>query len=205
MAKRKILVELQEEIDAKRTKMKKPRKPRKPMTPEQRAAAVERLAKARAARAPAKTTRRPEFFDTLSDDHPMSWNKLSDLIKEETLLVKSLKGLKDSNKWQERSKLAEAETYLEALKKYQRTGIMTHTHGGKNASQALRFKSVAMAYYKDGTPKRTLGVYYPDVGVWTQEMQNEQSPVKLEKKKVKRTIIKDKSPETNTIIDITQI
>ena len=173
MAKRKLPSELQAEIDAKRTAIKKPRKKRKPMTPEQKAAAVERLAKARAARAPAKVNRRPEFFDTLADDHPMSWNNLPTLIKEQQLLVKALKSLKDSNKWQDRSKLASAITYLDALKTYQRTGIMTHTHGGKDASQPLRFKCAAMAYYKDGTPKRTVGVYYNDIGTYTQEMENE--------------------------------
>ena len=32
-------------------------------------------------------------------------------------------------------------------------------------------RSVAMAYYPDGTPKRTVGVFYGDIGeVYTNEM-----------------------------------
>ena len=30
-----------------------------------------------------------------------------------------------------------------------------------------------MAYNKDGTPKRSVGVMYPDIGVYTTEMDNE--------------------------------
>ena len=34
-------------------------------------------------------------------------------------------------------------------------------------------KVVAMAYYPDGTPKRTVGYWYPDIkAVWTNEMES---------------------------------
>ena len=36
-----------------------------------------------------------------------------------------------------------------------------------------KFKCVVMAYNKDGTPKRSVGVMYPDIGVYTPEMDNE--------------------------------
>lgn len=50
--------------------MEKVRKKRKPMTPEQRAAAAERLALARAAKAPAKNVSIHESIRNLEDDHP---------------------------------------------------------------------------------------------------------------------------------------
>ena len=32
-------------------------------------------------------------------------------------------------------------------------------------------RCVAMAYYPDGIPKRSVGVFYPDIGVvWTKDM-----------------------------------
>ena len=35
-----------------------------------------------------------------------------------------------------------------------------------------------MAYYDDGTPKRSIGVYYPDLGcVYTQELFNEEKGI----------------------------
>ena len=92
MARRtkKLPIELQEELDAKKAAIKKPRKKRAPMTPEQKAAAVARLAKAREARAaknPNKKVNRPEFFGTLSDEHPMSWSNTQKLLKEQTQLI----------------------------------------------------------------------------------------------------------------------
>ena len=35
-----------------------------------------------------------------------------------------------------------------------------------------------MAYYKDGTPKRSVGVHYPDIGeIYTEEMRREDNGV----------------------------
>ena len=59
----------------------KVRKKRKPMTPEQREAAVERLAKARAARAPAKNESICQSVIDKGDEHPLSAKKIKEWIK----------------------------------------------------------------------------------------------------------------------------
>ena len=57
-------------------KKKKVRKKRKPMTEEQRQAATERLAKARAAKAPAKNDSISPVVLARGDDHPLSAKKV---------------------------------------------------------------------------------------------------------------------------------
>ena len=48
---------------------------------------------------------------------------------------------------------------------------------GPNEEHTVIPKCIAMAYNPDGTPKRTVGVYYSDLhAVWTKEMDNGQSP-----------------------------
>ena len=43
----------------------------------------------------------------------------------------------------------------------------------------FRSKCVAMAYDADGNPKREVGVLYQDIGVYTQEMYNEDNGLDL--------------------------
>jgi len=41
-------------------------------------------------------------------------------------------------------------------------------------------RCVAMAYYPDGTPKRSVGVFYPDINiVWTNEMELEGEMIEM--------------------------
>jgi hypothetical protein len=55
------------------------------------------------------------------------------------------------------------------------TGDWIGLKSGKNEEHIVIPKCIAMAYNPDGTPKRTVGVYYPDLhAVWTKEMQNGQ-------------------------------
>jgi hypothetical protein len=43
---------------------------------------------------------------------------------------------------------------------------------GQNETKKVIPKVVAMAYYPDGTPKRTVGYWYPDIkSVWTNELE----------------------------------
>ncbi len=47
-------------------------------------------------------------------------------------------------------------------------------------------RCVAMAYHADGTPKRSVGVWYPDIGTYTQEMYDEDHNIVREPPKKKR-------------------
>ena len=65
----------------------KPRKSRKPMTPEQKAAAAERLAKARAAKGPAKNTSLHHSLIGLPEEHMLHPDKVKKWIKTQKELA----------------------------------------------------------------------------------------------------------------------
>jgi hypothetical protein len=50
---------------------------------------------------------------------------------------------------------------------------------GQDEEHKVVPRCVAMAYYPDGTPKRSVGVFYPDINmVWTNEMELEDGVMK---------------------------
>ena len=152
---------------------KKIRKARKPMTEEQRAAAVERLAKARAARPPAKNPSIDEGVRNIPDEETFSLKNVKewlDFQKDELQAIKHLKNSKDSK---EVSRWANTKSYITNLETYLRTGIYNDLFYGKTANQKVNYVTVAMAYYADGTPKRSVGNWYPDIGLYTQEMADD--------------------------------
>ena len=75
---------------------KKLRKKRKPMTEEQKAAAIERLAKARAARGITGTKNVHPDVLALPDDHPLAYAKVKEWLKYNQDLLKSIKHQKVS-------------------------------------------------------------------------------------------------------------
>ena len=170
MAKRprKVPVEM---LEASKVKPFKQKRKRKPMTEEQKAAAVERLAKARAAKGPAKNSNVPDIFHTIPDDDPFSLKNTRANLKHNQDLLKAIKSLKESKESKDRVYYNEISTYVDNLKKYLNTGVYLDNKFGAERTGTVKYVCVAMAYHKDGTPKRTVGAWYPDVGTWTQEME----------------------------------
>lgn len=166
--------QMREEI-SKISKIKPVKKRKKrTMTAEQKAALVERMAKARAARGPAKNLSVHESIRDLADDHPLNPNKVKQWIKDQKLLLQALKGAKDSKDPALRKQYWEAETYVTNLNRYLQTGVYLDGRYGPERQNRSKMKCVAMAYYPDGTPKRTPGVFYPDLGYeYTNEMAAE--------------------------------
>ena len=57
------------------------------------------------------------------------------------------------------------------MQRYLRDGDWVDDFYGEHQQNKIRHRCVAMAYDDDGTPKRSIGVYYPDMGCeYTQEM-----------------------------------
>jgi hypothetical protein len=51
---------------------------------------------------------------------------------------------------------------------------------GQDEEHKVVPRCVAMAYYPDGTPKRSVGVFYPDINiVWTNEMELEGEVIEM--------------------------
>lgn len=164
----------------------KKRKRRKPMTKEQRAAASERLAKAREARA----AKNPDygksgFHDSLRDlpdDHPMSPANVKKWIKTQKGLASAERaGVRNKVKGAE-ARLANHEGYVRSCQTYLRTGDWVDDFYGEHQQGKIRRRCAALAYYwygpMKGEPKRDVDVFYPDLGcVWTREMDNERKGI----------------------------
>lgn len=152
---------------------KKVRKKRKPMSAEQKAAAVERLAKARAARQAANPPQYKNIHPSvlaLDEDDALAFNKVREWIKFNKDLLSSHRrearaGLKGAE-----AKAASVSAYINAMNSYLSGGDWIDDFYGRDREHRMTWRSVAMAYYPDGEPKRTKGVYYPDVGyVWGEQ------------------------------------
>lgn len=155
-------------------KEKKPRKKRKPMTEEQRAAAVERLSKARAARAPAKNTHVHPRVQELPDEHALSLVNTKEVLKEWKSKLSSIRGQKDSKNSSERMEYQVTENYVRNLQIWIKDGVWLDNKYGPKRAGTMTYICYAPSYKEDGTIDRVQGTYYPDIGqVWTQEVAKE--------------------------------
>ena len=169
---------------------KKVRKRRKPMTEEQRRAASARLEKAREARA----AKNPDYGQSgihaslrdLPDDHPAHPKKVKLWIKTQKELAASERRAVKQGVKGAYSKQCIHEAYVRNLVKYLRDGDYVDMFYGEYMEHNIKRKCVAMAYESDGTPKRDVGVWYPDIGTYTQEMYNEDRGIVSEPPKKKR-------------------
>jgi len=155
-----------------KTERKKIRKKRV-MTEEQRLAATERLAKARAKKGPSSNKLINEHVRNLLDDNPLSLVNVRTWIKENKELLSAIRPQKESKDSKERAQYIRTETYVSNLESYLRTGVYLDFFYGARMQNKISHRVVAMAYYKDGTPKRSANYWYPDIGLYTQEMANE--------------------------------
>ena len=72
------------------------------------------------------------------------------------------------------ARLASAEGYIRNMERYLRDGIWLDMFWGEHGQNKTRTVCLVMAYNKDGTPKRNVGTWYPDIqDTWTKEMENE--------------------------------
>ena len=201
VARRKIVAE----TDNSNWQAPKKRKPRKPMSDEQKAAAAARLEKARAARA----EKNPDYglsgihesLHNLPDEHYISPKKVKQWIKTQKDLMSSERAAVRQNVKGALSRLADHEGYIRHMQRYLRDGDWIDNFYGEHQEKKMGWRCVAMAYYDDGTPKRDVGTYYPDMGcTYTQEMYNEEKGVsndgprerKRSRKRNPRTVAKIK-------------
>jgi hypothetical protein len=129
------------------TERKKIRKPRKAMSDEQRQAASERLAKARAAKGPAKNTMYPEELRKIPNDETFSIHNVKQWLVNQKELLSSMRSYKDSKEPAERARYFATEAYVGNLDNYLRTGIYSDLFYGMNGTNKVKYVSAGMAYY----------------------------------------------------------
>ena len=158
----------------------KRKKKRKPMSEEQKAAAVERLAKAREKKAAAdpsygKSGVHESLWD-LPKDHQLHPDKIKVWIKTQTDLARAERAQVKQNVKGAIAKLADHEGYVRHMKSYLKHGDWTDMFSGEYQEKKIRGRCVALGYYwtgpKKGIAKRDVGTFYPDLGmVWEQGME----------------------------------
>lgn len=172
-----ILLELTAERDKNNTRkiaVKKPRKKRKPMSAEQKAAAAERLRKAREAR---QKENPPEYKSihpdvvALPEDATLSMGNVKEWIKSNQVKLSAEKrNVRNSIKGAER-KVAELTNYISAMQNYLRTSVWNDLFYGEHRDNRIKYFCYAPSFDKDGNIKRSVGTFYKDIGEeWTQEM-----------------------------------
>jgi hypothetical protein len=143
----------------------KQRKKRKPMSPEQKAAAAERLAIAREKRAKENP---PEYKsvhpDVLAKGDEHAWSHIN--VKK---WIKTQKELLTIARGDVRRKIKGAEARVSSI-----SGTYIDMFWGEHQQNKCKTVCLVMAYHPDGSPKRNVGTWYPDIGcTWTKEMENE--------------------------------
>ena len=160
-------------IERKPMKVKRTRK----ISEEQREALRERMKNMRKKRKPAEYKNVNERVLTLPDDDTYSFKNVKGWIKHNKEMVVALgkqgRGRHVGEKEQRRaeSQAASRKAYIRYCEYYLKTGDWIGIFSGQDEEHKVISRCVAMAYYPDGTPKRSVGVFYPDIGaVWTSGM-----------------------------------
>ena len=167
MAKKKVTVE------RKPMKVKRTRK----ITEEQREVLRQRMIEMRKKKKPAEYKNVSKVVLALSDDDRYSFKNVKEWIKETkdqiSVLNKQARGRNVlPQDRQKASNLVDSKkAYIRYCEHYIKTGDWIGMFSGKHEEQKVIPRCVAMAYYPDGTPKRSVGVFYPDINaVWTNDM-----------------------------------
>ena len=136
-----------------------------------------RLAEMRAKKKPAEYKNISKKVLDLPDDDKYSFKNVKEWIKESKDKVAELSKIARSIKSAplEKQKAAAGvdhkKAYIRYCEYYLKTGDWISMFSGANESQKVIPRCIAMAYHPDGTPKRSVGIFYPDINaVWTSGM-----------------------------------
>ena len=162
----------------KRKKIKPIRKQRT-LTAAQKEAQRIRLEKMRAKKKPPEYKHVHKYVLSLDDEEPYSLKNVKVWIKHNKELITMLNArarnreISPKDKQQALIQADDKKAYIRYIEHYIKTGDWIGMFSGQNEMKKVIPKCVAMAYYPDGTPKRTVGVFYPDIrAVWTKEMDS---------------------------------
>lgn len=170
MARKSKRDQMREEI-AKTSNIKpiKAKRKRKPMTPEQKAAAAERLAAARAKKQENQDAPKNVHPDILAlpDDNALSLKNVRKWIKTQKELLSAARAELRAGVKGAEARVGNHEGYIRNLDRYIRDGVYCDLFYGEHQQNATMLRCMAHAYDKDGNIKRSYGVYYADLGgIW---------------------------------------
>ena len=167
MARKKVIVE------RKPIKVKRTRK----ISEEQREVLRERMTEMHKKRKPAEYKNVSKVVLTLPDDDKYSFKNVKEWIKHNKEMVAAL-GKQGRGRYvgeKERriaeNQAASRKSYIRYCEHYLKSVDWIGMFSGQDEEHKVTPRCVAMAYYPDGTPKRSVGVFYPDIDmVWSKGM-----------------------------------
>ena len=191
----------------KREKMKPIKKKRK-LSEEAREKLRERLAAMRAKKKPADYKNVAKSVLDLPDDDKYSFKNVKEWIKHSKDLVSEYTKTARSRATtpQDKQKASNAadhkKVYIRELEYYLKSGDYISYFSGQDETNKVSPRCVAMAFYPDGTPKRSVGVFYPDINmVWTQDLDESEFSLSRDNnyvpKKSSTTAMTDKQFDSN--------
>ncbi len=168
MAKKKVKIE---------RKPIKPAKKKRKLSEEAKEKLRIRLAEMRAKKKPAEYKNIAKSVLDLPDDDKYSFKNVKEWIKHSKELVSQYNKTARSRvstplEKQKASNAADhKKSYIRELENYLKTGDWTSMFSGRDELTKVIPRCVAMAYHADGTPKRSVDVFYPDINmVWTKDL-----------------------------------
>jgi len=160
-------------VERKPMKTKRTRK----ITEEQREALRERMKLMRAKKTPSEYKNISKMVLNLPDDDTYSFKNIKAWIRHNKEMISSLNAqARSRNSTDKERRTAEnlvhsKKAYIRYCEYYLKTGDWISMFSGQDEEHKVVPRCVAMAYYSDGTPKRSEGVFYPDIAaVWTKNM-----------------------------------
>jgi len=142
-----------------------------------------RLAEMRAKKKPAEYKNIAKSVLALPDDDIYSFKNVKGWIKHNKEMVAAL-GKQGRGRYagEKERRVAEMQAasrkaYIRYCEHYLKTGDWIGIFSGQDEEHKVVPRCVAMAYYPDGTPKRSVGVFYPDINmVWSKGMDESEFP-----------------------------
>ena len=149
---------------------------RKKLSEERKQELRDQLSAARKKKAPAEYKNVHRNVLAKPDDDPLSLKSIKKSIKHNKekaaafLTNSRRRGTTPKQSIADKINADGAKAYIRMMEHYLRTGDWISDFMGDDEEKKTQWKCVAMAYHEDGTPKRTKGVWYPDIQtVWTSE------------------------------------
>ena len=166
-------------IERKPIKVKRTRK----ISEEQREALRERMTKMRKKRKPAEYKNINKTVLALPDDDIYSLKNVKGWIKHNKEMVAALgkqargKYVGEKERRVAENQAASRKAYIRYCEHYLKHGDWVGMFSGQDEEHKVVPRCVVMAYYPDGTPKRSVGVFYPDINmVWSKGMDESEFP-----------------------------
>ena len=146
---------------------------RKQLTEKRKQELRDQLSKARSKRSPAEYKNiHPKVLE-IPDEDPLSLKSIKKSIKHSKDRASAYsvnsrrRGATSKQAITDKISSENVKAYIRFMEHYLRTGDWISDFMGDDEEKKTQWKCVAMAYHADGTPKRSKGVFYPDINmVW---------------------------------------